>query len=70
MAPTSYTPPAEEEDKPKSRKGLYIGCGCLVLLVLCILVVYLGWTYGDLLIDWVDDMIQSLGMIIAPSMLL
>ena len=70
MAPPSYTPPAEEEDKPKSRKGLYIGCGCLVLLALCILVVVLGWNYGDLLIDWVDDMIQSAAGMMAPSTLL
>jgi hypothetical protein len=33
ITPPPYAPPAEE--KPKSRKVLFIGCGCLVLLAIC-----------------------------------
>jgi predicted component of type VI protein secretion system len=33
VPPPSYVP--VEEEKPKSRRGLLIGCGCLVLLIVC-----------------------------------
>ncbi len=70
VAPPSYEPLIEEEDKPKSRKWLFIGCGCLLLLALCILLSVLAWYNGDLFIDWIDDMIQSAAGMMAPSTLL
>jgi predicted component of type VI protein secretion system len=46
--PDPYGPPVEEEPPVKSRKVLYIGCGCLILLLVfvCVLPVildFLGW---------------------------
>ncbi len=42
VTPPPMAPPAEPE-KPKSRKNLMIGCGCLLLLVIC--AITLGFAY-------------------------
>jgi hypothetical protein len=59
MAP-SEPPPLHEEPPPKSNTGLYVGCGCLIVM-LCLLVgsVYVVdtlnlWCYGPLETIWTD----------------
>lgn len=45
-APPSYAPPLEdEEEKPSRRKWVLIGCGCLLLLVICSVVGYLAYKF-------------------------
>jgi hypothetical protein len=59
MAPRE-PPPLHEEQPPKSNNGLYVGCGCLIVM-LCLLVgsVYVVdtlnlWCYGPLESIWTD----------------
>ncbi len=56
----SEPPPLHEEAPPKSSTGLYVGCGCLIVM-LCLLVgsVYVidtlnFWCYGPLENIWTD----------------
>jgi pSer/pThr/pTyr-binding forkhead associated (FHA) protein len=49
-APPLYAPAVEdEEEKPSKRKWLLIGCGCLLLLVICSVVGYFAYTFGTAL---------------------
>jgi pSer/pThr/pTyr-binding forkhead associated (FHA) protein len=46
-APPLYAPAVEdEEEKPSKRKYLLIGCGCLLLLVICSVVGYFAIKFG------------------------
>jgi pSer/pThr/pTyr-binding forkhead associated (FHA) protein len=46
-APPPYAPAVmDEEEKPSRRKWLLIGCGCLLLLVVCSVVGYFAYTFG------------------------
>jgi pSer/pThr/pTyr-binding forkhead associated (FHA) protein len=50
VAPPAYVP-EEEEKQPDKRKRLLIGCGCLLLLVICSVGAYLAYTLGTAIWD-------------------
>jgi hypothetical protein len=66
VSPPPYEPLIQAEEEPKSRKWWYIGCGCLLLLVICILVLYLGWTYGDDALELLKEYFPGLAGMIFP----
>jgi pSer/pThr/pTyr-binding forkhead associated (FHA) protein len=64
----SYTPPSYEYEEPaeeepkKSRKGLLIGCGCLLLLLICAAVAGVAKFLWDAPPEFWQDPMQYLGI--------
>lgn len=58
VTPPPVVPPGEAE-KPKSRRGLLIGCGCLLLLVVCALVSGLGYLLWNAPVEFWNDPIGN-----------
>ena len=56
-----YEPPAEEKPK-KSRKGLLIGCGCLLLLLICAAIAGAAKFLWDAPPEFWQDPLQYLGL--------
>lgn len=58
MAPPAYEEPPEE-GKPKSRRGLLIGCGILLLILACALVIAAGKLLWDAPVEFWQDPIGN-----------
>ncbi len=61
VVPPAYFPEdvVEEEKKPDKRLRWLIGCGCLLMIILCVTAGYLAWTYGDQAIDWITTLLNG-----------
>lgn len=62
VTPPRYDAP-EEAVKPKSRKGLLIGCGCLLLLIICAVVSGLGYLFWNAPYEFWQDPINNLDLL-------
>lgn len=72
--PPSFRPPAaapeypaEEGKKKKSRKGLFIGCGCLLLLIIVALVVGLGYLLYNAPVEFWNDPINNIDRLLGMA---
>lgn len=60
VTPPPFVPPAEEEEeKPKRRKGLFIGCGCLLLLVICAITLGVAKLFWDAPVEFWNDPLNN-----------
>ncbi len=66
--PPPVYPPAEGKKKPKGRRGLLIGCGCLVLLVVCAVAVFVGKLLWDAPAEFWQNPLENFNLLLGLAL--